>query len=57
MRPTPLGEVRLATRDISRAITACESDQMAVPQHLSEAIGRLLVLFMLASELDERHYG
>jgi hypothetical protein len=57
MRPTPIGEVRLATRDISRAIAACESDRMAVPEHLSEAIGRLLVLFMLASELDERHYG
>jgi hypothetical protein len=54
---TPIGEVRMATREISRAIAACESDRMAVPEHLSEAIGRLLVLFMLASELNERHYG
>jgi hypothetical protein len=56
-RPTPIGEVRRATCGISRAITACESDRMAVPEYLSEAIGRLLVLFMLACELDERHYG
>lgn len=56
-RPTPIGEVRHAARDMCRAIVACESDRMAVPEHLSEAIGRLLVLFMLAGELDERHYG
>jgi hypothetical protein len=49
--PTPLGELREANRAICCALAACENDRMAVPEHLSEAIGRLLLLFMLASEL------
>lgn len=48
---TPLGELREATRAICQALAACENDRMAVPEHLSEAIGRLLLLFMLASKL------
>jgi hypothetical protein len=49
---TAVGELREATRAITRAIAACENDRMAVPEHLSEAIGRLLPLFMLAGELQ-----
>ena len=54
---TPVGELREATRAICQAVTACENDRMAVPEHLSEAIGRLLLLFMLAGQLDARNGG
>jgi hypothetical protein len=52
---TPVGELREAARTISRALAACESDRMAVPGHLSDALGRLLLLFMLASDLRAHH--
>lgn len=52
---TPVGELREAARSISRALAACESDRMAVPGHLSDALGRLLLLFMLASYLRAHH--
>jgi hypothetical protein len=51
---TPVGELREATRLISNAIAACEGDRMTVHGHLSEAGGRLLLLFMLASRLQRR---
>jgi hypothetical protein len=54
---TPVDELRAATRAISQAIEASENDRMAVPDHLSDAIGRLLLLFMLASELGARRGG
>jgi len=54
---TPVGELREATRAICQAIAAVETDRMAVPGHLSEAIGRLLLLFMLASELGAQNRG
>jgi hypothetical protein len=53
---TPLAELRGAIRAICQALAACENDRMAVPEQLSEASGRLLLLFMLASELHpSRH--
>jgi len=54
---TPVDELREATRAISQAIAASENDRMAVPDHLSDAIGRLLLLFMLASELGAPRGG
>lgn len=50
---TALGQLREATGAIARATAACENDRMAVPEHLSEAGGRLLLLFMLASAFSE----
>lgn len=48
---TPLAVVREATSSICHALAACENDRMAVPEHLSEASARLLLVFMLAGEL------
>jgi hypothetical protein len=52
---TPLCEVRIAAAVTAAAIAACERDRMAVPGYVSEAIAHLLVLFMLAGELQSRH--
>lgn len=53
--PTPIAELREASRLLACAIRACERDRMAFPEYLSGAIGRLLLLFMLATELEARH--
>jgi hypothetical protein len=53
--PTPLDELRHATRALCQAVAACECDRMAVPESITDAIARLLLLFMLAGELDRRN--
>ena len=53
--PTPVAELRDAARRIGLAMCACDRDRMAVPEHLSEAVGRLVLLYMVAGQLEARH--
>jgi hypothetical protein len=46
-----LQQVREATVHLTRAISALENDRMGVPGHLRDALSRLFVVFLLASEL------
>jgi hypothetical protein len=52
--PTPAGVAKRAHDGLCRAIVGCEQDRMSVAERISEALGDLLVIFVLADGLRNR---
>ena len=49
--PSAVSEARMATLTLTRAIVSASRDRLALPGHMSEAMGSLLALYALADTL------